>query len=107
MIEESKIREIVNKIAIGFSPDRIILFGSYATGQANEDSDLDLLIVKDTDLPMHKRNIEIRKALIGTKVPMDLLVYTNYEYENEKNQKYSFLYQLTDKTQTLYERQSR
>lgn len=107
MIEESKILEIANRIAIGFSPDKIILFGSYATGQANEDSDLDLLIVKDTDLPMHKRNIEIRRALIGTKVPMDLLVYTNSEFENEKNQKYSFLYQLTDKTRTLYDRQNR
>ena len=106
MIEESKIKEIVNKIAIGFSPDKIILFGSYATGQANEDSDLDLLIIKDTDLPMHKRNIEIRKALIGLKVPMDILVYTNVEFENEKKQKYSFLSQLIDQTQTLYERKS-
>ena len=107
MIERSKIFEIVNLIAKGFSPDKIILFGSYATGLANEDSDLDLLVVKDTNLPRHKRNIEIRRALIGTRVPMDLLVYTNLEFENEKNQKYSFLNQVIDTAQILYERQIR
>lgn len=107
MIKESKIREIVNIITAGFNPDKIILFGSYAVGQANEDSDLDLLVIKDTDLPMHKRNIEIRKALIGTKVPLDLLVYTNREFESEKKQKYSFLCQIIDTAQTLYERQNK
>ena len=67
MIEDCKIREIVNKIAIGFSPDKIILFGSYATGHANEDSDLDLLIVKDTDLPMHIPTVKINQR--GIEVP--------------------------------------
>ena len=104
MIEESKIHEIVKIIAGSFSPDKIILFGSYATGQANEDSDLDILVVKDTDLPRHKRNIEIRKALIGTKVPMDLLVFTNIEFESEKIRKYSFLNQVIETSKTLYER---
>lgn len=106
MISESKIREIVNIITSSFNPDKVILFGSYAIGQANEDSDLDLLVVKDTDLPMHKRNIEIRRALIGTKAPMDLLVYTKSEFETEKKQKHSFLYKIIDTAQILYERQN-
>jgi len=107
MIEKSKILEIVNIIVTGFNPNKIILFGSYAGGEPDEDSDLDLLVIKDTNLPVHKRNIEIRRALIGTKVPMDLLVYTNSEFENEKNRKYSFLNQIIDSAQTLYERKNR
>ena len=39
MIGTDKISEIVNKIASGYNPDKIILFGSYAKGNPNEDSD--------------------------------------------------------------------
>jgi predicted nucleotidyltransferase len=42
-------------------PEKIILFGSYAQGTAHEDSDLDLAIVKETDLPGFKRPIEFQK----------------------------------------------
>lgn len=45
MIGKEKITEIVDKIASGYNPDKIILFGSYATGNPNEDSDLDLFVI--------------------------------------------------------------
>ena len=53
MISKTKISDIVNKIAKNYDPDKIILFGSYATGTANDDSDLDFIIVKNTDKPKH------------------------------------------------------
>ena len=65
MIENSNINEIVSKIALTFNPDKIILFGSFAKGDHNEDSDLDLIIVKESDLPKHKRGIEIRRLFYG------------------------------------------
>ncbi len=43
MIETSKINEIVARIAVIFNPDKIILFGSYAGGTSNNDSDLEVL----------------------------------------------------------------
>ena len=104
MIDSNKIIEITNKIVSGFSPDKIILFGSYANGNETDNSDLDLLIVKDTELPRHKRNIEIRRSFIGAKVPMDLLCYTNEEFEKEKKEKYSFLNQIIQTSKVLYER---
>jgi predicted nucleotidyltransferase len=47
MVSEKKIEEIASKIAEGFNPEKIILFGSYALGNPNRNSDLDFLIVKN------------------------------------------------------------
>jgi len=55
MIEKDKISEIINKIARDYDPDKIILFGSSATGNVNENSDLDLLVIKETDIPRPQR----------------------------------------------------
>jgi uncharacterized protein len=104
MIETTKINEIVNRIALRFNPDKIIMFGSYAAGNSNFDSDLDLIVIKDTDLPRHKRSFDIQKSLIGSMIPMDILVYTNKEYEQEKNEKYSFLNSAIKTSKILYER---
>ena len=104
MTESSKIKEIVSKIANNFNPDKIILFGSYAKNKQDQGSDLDLLIIRDTTLPTYKRAIDIRLSLIGTKIPIDILVYTNSEFEQEKNDKYSFLYSALKNSKVLYER---
>ena len=104
MIETSKINDIVNRIANKFNPDKIILFGSYAVGNPNNDSDLDLLIIKDSDLPKYKRSFDIQKWLIGSMVPMDILVYTNKEFEEEKKVKNSFLNSAIRTSKVLYER---
>ncbi len=104
MIEIAKINDIAIRIAKMFNPDKIILFGSYAGGTPTNDSDIDLLIIKDTDLPRHKRSIEIQRMLIGSMMPMDILVYTNNEFEKEKNEKYSFLNSAIKTSRILYER---
>jgi len=104
MIETKKIDDIVNRIASRFNPDKIILFGSYATGNPTNDSDIDLLVIKDTDLPRHKRSIDIQKALIGSMIPMDILVYTNAEFDIEQYKKSSFLFSAIKNSKILYER---
>jgi len=104
MIELKKINDIVARIAAKFNPDKIILFGSYASGKPNNDSDIDLLVIQDTDLPRHKRSFDIQKMLIGSMIPMDILVYTNNEFEKEKNEKYSFLNSAIKTSKILYER---
>ena len=104
MIETTKIDDIVNRIATKFNPDKIILFGSYASGTPNNDSDLDLLIIKDTDLPPHRRSFDIQKLFMCSMVPMDILVYTNKEFEQEQKEKYSFLSNAIKTSKILYER---
>jgi uncharacterized protein len=104
MIDLTKINEIAQRIANQFNPEQIILFGSYAKGTPDNGSDIDLLIIQDTNLPNHKRGLGIRLSLIGTKMPIDILVYTRNEFEKDKNDKYSFLYSAIKDSKLLYER---
>ena len=104
MITENKISEIVKKIVSGYNPEKIILFGSYAIGKASDNSDIDIFIVKDSKLPRPERTIQLRRMLFGSQVPMDLIVYTPNEVESEKDEKYSFVYEVLNSGKTLYER---
>jgi len=106
MIEKEKISQIVEKIAIGYDPDKIILFGSYATGNQNDDSDLDLFVIKDSDLSRPQRTVQVRKMLYGSMIPIDLIVYTPKEIEESKDNRFSFVYEVLNSGKTLYERES-
>jgi uncharacterized protein len=73
------IDEIRDTIISKYEPDRIILFGSRATGTATETSDIDLLILKDTsDRPIDRR-IQVETLLADRAVPIDIVVYTPQE----------------------------
>lgn len=106
MIDETKIKNIVNRIANKYHPEKVILFGSYAKGNYTNDSDLDLLIIKDTDLSKQKRNFEIYKLLRGSMVPIDILVYTQSEFDEEKLNKFSFLHSAIKTSKIMYERKT-
>jgi len=73
-----KIAEIVRQIVVEYNPEKIILFGSFAWGKPGSDSDVDLLVVKDTDEGFFERNISVRKIIDGV-LPVDILVRTPEE----------------------------
>ena len=104
MIGNDKISEIINKIVLGYNPDKIILFGSYAAGNPNDDSDLDLFVIKESDLPRPQRTVQVRKMLYGSMIPIDLIVYTPQEINDSKENKFSFVYKVLSTGKTLYER---
>lgn len=106
MIGVEKISEIVKKIATGYKPDKIILIGSYASGTPNENSDLDLIIIKDSNLPRPERTIQVRKLIFGSMVPIDLIVYTPEEIKESIDNQYSFIFKALKTGKTLYERAS-
>jgi len=74
MAGSDKIADIVSKIVSGYNPDKIILFKSYATGKPIGDSDLDLIVIKVTDLPRPQRTVQVRKMLYGGVLAIDLIV---------------------------------
>jgi len=86
-----------------YDPEKIILFGSWAYGNPNKDSDLDLAIIKDTDEPFHERLIEVRR-LIHTDQPIDLFVFTNEEIRTAKV-KNPFVAEIVEKGRVVYEQQ--
>jgi uncharacterized protein len=104
MIGSDKIAEIVAKIALGYSPDKIILFGSYAAGNPNDDSDLDLFVIKDSDLPRPQRTALVRKMLYGVMIPIDLVVFTPKEIAESKDNRFSFVHEVLNSGKTVYER---
>ena len=73
MIDPSEIQGFANQVAERFRPDSIILFGSYARGEATEDSDADLLVVMPLEGKATTKAIEIRTT-IRAGFPMDLIV---------------------------------
>ncbi len=56
-IDEATLGEIVRRLVEATDPDQIVMFGSRARGDARPDSDLDLLIINDSDEPRHRRAI--------------------------------------------------
>lgn len=65
------------------NPQKIVLFGSYAYGKPNQNSDIDLLVVLDTNKTFHQRIQQLRPLLPKDR-PIDLIVLTPKEYQNAK-----------------------
>jgi len=82
---QAEIKQIVRRIVGKFHPEKIILFGSYARGDAGPDSDLDLLIVMPVDGSKRRRRVEIRMALHDFSIPKDILLSTPEEFAWRKN----------------------
>ena len=71
---------MVGRIVTGFSPEKIILFGSHARGQAGPDSDVDLLVVMPVKGSKRAKQLEIRAAVRDVRVPKDIVVSRTEEF---------------------------
>lgn len=76
MIPEATIQEAVRLLMKAARPKKIILFGSYARGEAREDSDLDFLIVEAEVKSRRKEMVRLRRVLSPLRIPVDVLVTT-------------------------------
>ena len=92
MIGQKKIDAIKNKIVNAVSPETIILFGSYAKGEHTEESDLDIVVIWDTDFNPHKRNLFLSRLFPGRDFSLDIFAFTRGEAEKLKNVKGTILY---------------
>lgn len=101
---EAYLKIAVEKIKSNFNPEKIILFGSHAYGNPTDDSDVDLLIVMDTDAKPHKRAVPIRKILRDIGIPKDVIVKTPEEFERFKDIIGTIIYPAAHKGKVLYER---
>ena len=97
---------VVQRLIEGYNPDRIILFGSHAAGEATPDSDIDLVIVKDTDQRPIDRRIEVERLLFDRAIPLDLLVYTPRELRQLYAAGSPFIEDVVERGRILYMRKA-
>lgn len=104
--DESKIKQIVQKLAEELHPLSIILFGSHAWGKPDENSDIDLLIItEETNESRLKRASRAYSALREfASVPVDILIRSANEYNATNNVKGSFFFEISKSGLVLYER---
>jgi len=103
MLTQAQLDEIKRRITENLNPNKIILFGSYATGTPTEASDIDLLIVKDSNLPTHIENRKVRKMLSDLKIPVDVIVKSIKEFEIYKEIIGTIIYSANKFGKVIYE----
>jgi len=100
------IQNIVQVLVREYQPERIILFGSYAYGQPDGQSDVDLLIVKNTERPFHKRWAEVCRLVSDHRrdIPFSPFVITPEELEKRLALHDPFFQEILEKGEMLYVR---
>jgi len=98
------IEDIVRKLAAEYAPERVILFGSRASGTAGPDSDIDLLIIKDTPDRFMDRWVTVRRILSDPKrtVALETIVLTPEELSERLDIGDQFIAEIIEKGKVLY-----
>jgi uncharacterized protein len=95
---------LVRQIAERFSPEKIILFGSRARGDAGPDSDIDLLVLFSDVADPNKRAAELYASLSDFPSPMDIVVSTSSRFERYRNVVNTVYWPASREGRILYER---
>jgi predicted nucleotidyltransferase len=102
MLSQEEIRQIVETIKTTAKPNRIYLFGSYAFGKATNSSNLDLLIVDDSNRNPKTLALEISKSLFPRNFGLDLMITSSEDLKKKSHLR--FWQDITLKGKKLYER---
>ncbi len=103
-IDAEIIKHVADTIVAHFDPERIILFGSQARGDAGPDSDLDIFVEMDTELRPPQRIVAIGSTFGIYDWPMDIVAYTPEEVERRRQVKWSLVNTIETEGKVLYER---
>jgi predicted nucleotidyltransferase len=98
------LRPAIQKIVRVLAPQKIVLFGSYAYGKPNPHSDVDLLVIMETDQPHKDRSWAVSRLLLPRPFPVDILVKTPEEVKDALESGDFFLKEILTRGVVLYER---
>jgi len=102
-MDEQKLQQIAQRIVAVAQPVRVILFGSYGRGDAGPDSDLDIMVIKRRVDNRGEEMIRLRKAVGNIDIGVDVLVYSEMEYERRSQVPGTVLYWARKEGRSLYE----
>ena len=103
-VTEELLQHIVHRIVEEFAPEKVILFGSYAWGEPRPDSDVDLLVVKETEQSTLQLAAMIAHAVRPRFLALDVLVKTPKEVSDRVEANDFFLRKILRDGRVLYER---
>ncbi len=98
------IRQAARRIGEKFHPQKVILFGSYASGSQTSDSDIDLLIIFSKKGNRAQRYTEVSQELEPMPLPFDLLIRSTQDIQDRLKIGDSFIEEIVHKGKVLYER---
>ena len=103
---EKVINDIVDRLSVSYRPERIVLFGSFAYGQPTKDSDIDLLIIKETGERPIDRRVAVRRLAHDPRrrIPFSPLVLTPQEVRQRLDAGDPFIRDILTRGETLYAR---
>jgi len=104
-VTEALLAGITQRIVEKFQPYKVVLFGSYAYGAPDLDSDVDLLVVMDSDEPMVQRIRQVTEVAKVRFLPMDVIVRTPAEMAERLTMGDFFLAEIVEKGKVLYRRE--
>ncbi len=98
------IQSMLQKLIVEYAPQKVILFGSHAYGEPRPNSDIDLLIIKETMDRFIDRWVTVQRILTGTHraIPVETLVLTPQEIENRLAIGDQFIAEILEKGEVLY-----
>jgi uncharacterized protein len=101
-VPSTAIDEVVRQIALRFNPQKIVLFGSYAYGAPRAESDVDLLVVMETELSGVQQAIKILHS-IHYEFGIDLLVFTPQRLAERIDLGDPFVIEILQRGKVVYE----
>lgn len=102
---DETIEEVKRIIIERTDPEMIVLFGSHASGKPDFDSDMDILVVKESKLRFDERALEIYDLFDRVSYPMDVVVYTPQEVKQYAKVRGSFLNRILETGKVLYKQE--
>lgn len=96
-----KIDGYINEVVKRLNPRLIVLFGSFATGDINEGSDIDILVVAEFKEDFLDR-IRTLMDINTFKIPIEPVGYTPKEFDEMKNRKNAFIMNVLEKGKVMY-----
>ena len=105
MITHALIEEAKNRLIKAYKPCEIYIFGSYAWGEPDDESDLDLLIVVDKykKANLHSLLANGHRVLIGLRFSKDIVIYSKNEFEEFSKDRTKFCYKVKHHGRKIYE----